>query len=81
MNPNNYCTLEQAKKLKELHFSQDGTDCVWVYWASGGFKSIQLRDNLKIEEDRVWFQGSWIKWCAAPNAQETSQPLLSLLLF
>jgi hypothetical protein len=71
MNPLNYATLEQSKRLKELGYPQDNTDCVWLKindkdWEllprGGELSGIEMNDILANCPDDEWY--------AAPNAQE-----------
>lgn len=43
MNPNNYCTLEAAKRLVEAGIVLDGTDMHWIKERDGSF-SLVLSD-------------------------------------
>jgi hypothetical protein len=63
MNPNNYATLEQAKKMKELGFPQDKTDCVWMKLIGS------LNDFILLSTGSPNFHIN-AEWYAAPNAQE-----------
>ena len=75
MYSGNYATLEQVKKMKELGYPQEKTDCIWA--VRMGVHILYTRDELNwrdgvpvIEDDDgdpiVWFED----WWAAPNAQE-----------
>jgi hypothetical protein len=77
MNPNNYVTLEQAKKMKELGYPQDNTDCIWTIRM--GIPVLYARVELNWRDGNnkpaiddghgdpiAWFD----EWYAAPNAQE-----------
>ena len=67
MNPINYATLEQSKRMKELGYPQDKTDCVWVKFVplKEEFRLIQRFDSITKNTTT-----SIVEWFAAPNAQE-----------
>jgi len=78
MNPNNYATLEQSKRMKELGYPQTETDCVW---ATLGRKRNQF--IIYTREELNWRDGVpalddgdgdpsvfFTEWYAAPNASE-----------
>ncbi len=73
MNLNNYVTLEQAKKMKELGFEQDKTDCVWISFYNSqpdfeGWNNLHLETRERLEE--IIRITDKVEWYAAPNAQE-----------
>jgi len=65
MNRNNYVTLGQAQKIKELGYPQDKTDCVWTSNMHGEEWELQTR-----EKAFLYAFNSARQWYAAPNAQE-----------
>jgi hypothetical protein len=68
MNLINYATLEQSKRMKELGYPQDKTDCVWfTIGERDGDLILGLRDYLDFSE---FAQSPITEWYAAPNAQE-----------
>jgi hypothetical protein len=78
MNPNNYTTLEQSKRLKELGIQQEVSDCVWIKIAGKWLPEPVPRKDCSIDmiryytieaEDEVI---AYIvdKWYAAFNLQE-----------
>jgi hypothetical protein len=72
MNTNNYATLEQAKRMKELGYPQDTTDCVWSKVDTTAIISTDNKYEL-IERSVLLSKivlGHRVKWYAAPNAQE-----------
>ncbi len=78
MNPNNYVTLEQAKKMKELGYPQDNTDARWAYVSIGAkltwilvSKDICSNSGQFLLWEKMELDGDGIaNWYAAPNAQE-----------
>jgi hypothetical protein len=63
MNPNNYATLEQAKKMKGLGYPQMNTDCIWIKSMINGEIDLWQADYCTHELNRT-------EWYAAPNASE-----------
>jgi hypothetical protein len=69
MNPINYATLKQAKKMKELSYPQDKTDFIWLYLGrSTKHNSSFSADYTLVQRCQVSFNEA--EWYAAPNAQE-----------
>ena len=78
MNLSNYATLDQAKKMKELGYPQDKTDCVWIRngnnWGLISRELLYDKNNPEkgfIPVGILHAQTCCVdEWYAAPNAQE-----------
>jgi hypothetical protein len=78
MNTNNYATLDQAKKLKELGFPQTETDCVWIHQLEIQEWALVTREScLRLDGDGNiidYTDGEGLcnvdEWYAAPSSQE-----------
>jgi hypothetical protein len=63
MNPNNYVTFRQAKRMKELGFPQDKTDFIWIKSVIDGNFHLSASHGCTPIEHRT-------EWYAAPNIGE-----------
>ena len=78
MDPINYATLEQSKRMKELSYLQDKTDCVWICFEGSATYQLEPRDKFTPDTYR---RSSAAKWYAAPNAQEIELSVISNIHF
>jgi hypothetical protein len=67
MNPINHATLEQAKRMEELGYPQDKTDCVWRQKYRESNEYVLIARNSRAFEFGLKRK---YKWYAVPNAQE-----------
>jgi hypothetical protein len=77
MNPINYATLEQSKRMKELGYPQDKTDCVWIkifigepHWILVPRMGCNLIKSEYFMESNDGDYDQILEWHSAPNAQE-----------
>jgi hypothetical protein len=77
MNPNNYTTFEQSKRLKELGVKQEISDCVWIRiwigeerWLLVPRMGCNLIHNEYFMESNDGEYNEILEWYAAFNSQE-----------